>query len=812
MPPWPFNLFSQISQCCTANPDAGFTPSQDKTIALGQFQDKTPCWLRQRPDLGYLLPLGILNQEGISTAPPIFVTDIPELGRAIYEGRCDFGAAHVTNFLLSDYQALQDLPDIDQKVISIYVSEEIIPTANISYSSALPFAVQQPFTEAFLKLASTPKGLETLSLWIPGMTQLMVGDDGLYDPFRAYAYAAGLDLKPLLASPYYLTDIEPVPQAQWVPPPPETLVIDVFPQGGAPFLPFMENANGALNRIVLPAIYAELVRMDAEGSYFPYLAASLPSLENGLIRFVGTGADEQLEIEFPLRPDLQWQDGQPLTAADLVFSWELVMQPEWPGFHWGRNGFAPEMYVASVEALSPDRVVYRFMSEKQARETAQTGSGLKDPSMYESLRAQSGPVVPLDYLEVGRNVFPKHLLQPIPAGEIATSEFAHRPVFAGAYRLVEGGGDGEPVVIRAFDGFFGGVPDLARVVFGASYYTKEAEPYWQTPDLLAEAFSARALHAQLSFPAVKSREGADPNAYQNLAVSGLANVIWEPRNDWEVLDFNLDNPHLSDVRVRQAIAFALDRKAMLDEALDGYGNLMQSYLPAWHPLYPGDEALPEYLYDPEQARLLLQEAGYDLNQFPAVHPTRGGLILHLATMDVAPYSREGTAALVQSFLAEIGMQVEVQFYEFTEFEGEDCQAIRNGRQFDLAMAGWLGAADLYPLRWVERVTASWSIPTLDNGCPLNLSNWTGWRNARVDEIIPLLKDGRLALEQPELYRELWLEHQLLWVTELPSLPLFNAQRPVAVLPELVGVLPSPFAFGDGVEDTWNIFEWTFAPR
>jgi hypothetical protein len=71
-------------------------------------------------------------------------------------------------------------------------------------------------------------------------------------------------------------------------------------------------------------------------------------------------------------------------------------------------------------------------------------------------------------------------------------------------------------------------------------------------------------------------------------------------------------------------------------------------------------------------------------------------------------------------------------------------------------------------------------------------------------------DGRLALEQPAEYRQLWIEHQQFWAGELPSLPLFNWQRPVTVASTLQGVLPSPFAFG-GVEDTWSIFNWEKTP-
>jgi peptide/nickel transport system substrate-binding protein len=599
----------------------------------------------------------------------------------------------------------------------------------------------------------------------------------------------------------------PDPQGQWIESPPGSLVVDVHLRGGQPFLPFVGDYWQALNRLVIPAIYAELARLDAAGNYFPYLASRLPTLENGLARFVGDGENEQLEVEFPLRPGLTWQDGQPLTAEDLAFSWELVIQPDWPGVRLGRAGSAPEVYVDSVEAPAPDRVIYRFMSQRQARQAARDGGRPGVPTLYAHLAAQVGPIVPLDYLEVGRNVFPRHLLADIQAGQIAASEFARNPVYAGAYRLVEGEGQDRPVVLEAWEGFALGKPAIERVVFGPAYYSPAAEPYWQTPEKLVDAFPAGAIQAQLSFRGVNSRQGADPRAFDILADQGMAQVIWASSDQWEVLDFNHDNSHLADLQVRRAIAHALDRQAIIDLALAGHGDLMRSYLTIEHPLYAGDVALPYYGFDPGQARAMLQEAGYDLSRFPAEHPTRGPLTLRLASMDVASYPRQGTAALIQEQLVGIGIQVEIQFYEWPQFEGDDCEGIRNGREFDLGMAGWLGATPPFPIQWVELTTASASIPTVENGCPFIKSNWSGWNNPRVDEILPQLRDGRLALEQPEVYRQLWVEHQVLWANELPSLPLFDVQRPVVVSQRLSGVQISPFAIAGGVEDTWNIFEW-----
>jgi peptide/nickel transport system substrate-binding protein len=316
---------------------------------------------------------------------------------------------------------------------------------------------------------------------------------------------------------------------------------------------------------------------------------------------------------------------------------------------------------------------------------------------------------------------------------------------------------------------------------------------------------AGAIQAQLGFPGVNSRKGEDPLAYAALATQNLASVTWAPTAGWEVLDFNLDNPHLADLKVRQAIAHAIDRKAIIDQVLFGHAGLMRSYQPDWQPLYAGDSALPDYAYDPDEARALLKEAGYDVSQSPAVHPERGPLILKLGSMDVNYYPRPKIAELIQEQLAAVGIKVEVQFYSWPEFEGQDCSAVRNGRRFDLGMAGWVGM-DTYPIQWVEDTTLSTSIPTQENGCPFEKSNWSGWRNAEVDQIVSQLRDGVLAVNNPDEYQKLWTEHQRLWVTELPSLPLFNFQRPVVVALGLSGVQPSPFAF-NGAEDTWNIYEW-----
>jgi peptide/nickel transport system substrate-binding protein len=803
-----------------ARTDTGLVSGQPPQV-LEQLKGRKPCYpvidrLIFTPVSEYVVPLGLLALNGIKTGAPTFLEGLaennyyPSLPAAVYRGECDFATGDAwdpeafKNLLPGELSSKVSFEQWAKSMQVLYTTPPIIPQGMMAFSARLPAPLRERLSHALVE--TTPLQ------WVKAECRYRPFADveSLYKEYARIVEAAGLDIPALLdqAAQAAKARAQPTPaETTWVAPPADTLVIDVDLEGGTPFPPFTELSGHGLNGLMLPAIYAELVRLDATGNYIPYLAASLPTLENGLVRFVGRGEDEQLAVEFRLRPGLRWQDGQPLTADDLVFSWNLVMDANWPGTHWGSVHLAPEVYVDAVEAPAPDRVVYRFMSQRQAREAARSGGRLGSAKWYADLANQVGPVVPLDYLEVGRNVLPKHLLADIPVTRILSSDFARRPVYAGAYRLVEGGESGQPAVLEAFDGFALGQPKIKRLVLGAGYYSTGVAPGGQPPDKLAEGLKSGAIQAQLGVEWIKSRLGEDPHGYDENIPTDLATVAWVPRVGWESLDFNLDNPHLADRRVRQAIAYAIDRQAIIDQVHGGHATLMQSYLPAWHPLYAGDAALPDYAYDPDRARALLREAGYDLSQTPAVHPTRGPLRLRLDSMDVAPWTRPPTAALIQKQLAAVGIEVEVKFHPWKEFEGVDCTAVRNGRQFDLGMAGIVFSALRWPVDYVAATTASESIPTPENGCPIEKSNWPGWRNAQADAILAQLQDGRLALEQPDRYRQLWAEHQRLWANDLPSLPLFDVQRPVTAAPQLVGVQASPFAFGGGVGDTWNVWTW-----
>ena len=323
-----------------ANLDKGYQPAADVQAALSQFAGKTPCWQTDEPVGGYVIPAGILARQGIANQPPVWSYTTAQVVRAIYEGKCDFAGMEQPPAGFSAYPGLRDLKDVDQKVALIWASPPLLQQPVIAFSTGIPQGILELLERGLLKLASADSGRELLAQSIGVMPDGMSLTSVLptaFDDLNEYIQAANVDLDALLAHSYLPSPASLV----WAPIPAGQLALDVALQGGEPFLPFLDNAGLPLNAAVMPAIYAQLLRQNASGEYFPYLADRVPTWANGLVRLVGAGKDQQLEVEFRLRPKLYWQDGQPLSAArpDLFLEPGHVAQMAWvaPWSGWLRT-------------------------------------------------------------------------------------------------------------------------------------------------------------------------------------------------------------------------------------------------------------------------------------------------------------------------------------------------------------------------------------------------------------------------------------------------------------------------------------------
>lgn len=188
-----------------ARKDAGFIAyfdplkdenSADASVALSQFRDKKPCWADELSPSGYVVPLGVLAEAGVSTRAPAFVAGHPTVVRAVYaQGICDFGATYVD---ARQYPGLEgEFPDVMKIVVVIWRIPPIIPYETLVFSHGMTVDMRRALERAFVDEMSTPDGKSAIQT-LYGIDAMEVVQDAQYDEFRKAVRASGLDLNSLL--------------------------------------------------------------------------------------------------------------------------------------------------------------------------------------------------------------------------------------------------------------------------------------------------------------------------------------------------------------------------------------------------------------------------------------------------------------------------------------------------------------------------------------------------------------------------------------------------------------------------------------
>lgn len=182
-----------------ARADAGFTaathtPATDADLpTLLQFKGKRPCFVDTQSTSGYVIPLIFLKKAGLTDADiptPVFTQGHEQTVLAIYVGGiCDYG----TTFVDARTSVAKDKPDVNDVVKVIFQTPAIIPNDNMSYAPDMPQNLRDQITAAMLKIAGTDAGKKALNdlYEIEGVQK---ADDTVYDQFRTYLQASGVDL------------------------------------------------------------------------------------------------------------------------------------------------------------------------------------------------------------------------------------------------------------------------------------------------------------------------------------------------------------------------------------------------------------------------------------------------------------------------------------------------------------------------------------------------------------------------------------------------------------------------------------------
>jgi len=340
-----------------------------------------------------------------------------------------------------------------------------------------------------------------------------------------------------------------------------------------------------------------------------------------------------LALTFHLRKNATWQDGKPLTADDVLFTYEAMIDPKTPTAY--KEDF---LAVKSAEVLDPHTI--RFL--------------------YGKAYAQA-----LDSWEMW--ILPKHLLASyVREGRLREAPQNRFPVGSGPYRFSEWK-SGEKIVLTANADYYAGRPYISRVVYriipsqATIFLELKAQGVDYAPKLTAIQFKR-----QTDYPAFRK-------AYDKYRYAG---------NAYTYFGFNLRDPRFADRRVRQAFAYAIDKHELIEGVLLGLGQ------EATGPYKPGTWAynpnVRRYPHDPARARALLAEAGWKDTDGDGLLDKDGKPFTFEILTNQGNDERKKVAELIQSSLKEIGVGVEIRVIEWASFLKEYIKK----RRFDAIVLGW----------------------------------------------------------------------------------------------------------------------------
>ena len=478
--------------------------------------------------------------------------------------------------------------------------------------------------------------------------------------------------------------------------------------------------GGEINKYATALMFLPLMELDADLNFQGMLADSITTEDN---RNFVVHIDEAAT----------WSDGTPITAEDVAYTALRLTSPV-------INNTAMMYYVFEgvgddgfVEAGADSVDGIQVIDDKTIQFTTKDSMSL---TTFENSYAR--------YLLT----LPKHVIEKYTEEELSTAEWFNQPdVISGPFYVTEFDVD-HYISYKANPDYWKGAPKIdklnIKIVDGSQLY--------------AGLQSSEIDITQHTMSVIPPEDYASVEALDNVDV-----VYGSPVTNQSMF---IQTANVPDVRVRQAMLYAINREQLLSELLDGHGEVVDGFLSSASPFY--DDSITPVTYDPEKAKALLEEAGWDGSQTLRFYVNSGdSTFVNAATVMVAQW-------------AAVGIKAEVQTVDFATL-----MSVAGTRDYDiLAVQYTYAPVDPYPdVAWLLGGEGS----------------WTGYGD---DEVNKALTSTQLTSDVDEI-KGLYSIVDKKVQEDVPMISAYIISAQGAVNKRLTGAVPSVYGFFNDVQN-WDV--------
>lgn len=335
---------------------------------------------------------------------------------------------------------------------------------------------------------------------------------------------------------------------------------------------------------------------------------------------------------FYLKKNVRFHDGHPLTAEDVKFTYDKILDPKTNTVR--RSNFIIDQKPVRFEVVD-------------------------DYTLKAYLPKPFSPFL----VQCNMGILPKHLLE---KEDINKTAFNRHPIGSGPFKFVNWESN-QYVTLSRFDEFFLEKPKLKDIIL-------KIIPDQNTAQIALE-------NAELDEASIM---GKDVYRYEK---HPLFNIYRYYGLVYVYMGFNLKHPYLKDLLVRKAIAHAVNKKGLIDGVLKGFG--LPADIPSVPALwsYPKKEAITSYGYNPQESKRLLTEAGFLWNKKTGFFEKNGRPFEFTLLTNKGNKDREKAAEVIQQYLKQVGIKMNIQLMEWSALLKVLNQP-KDPKSFDAALLGW----------------------------------------------------------------------------------------------------------------------------